>query len=270
MQAAEAIAVIASAEQEPVEAAMHSGPALAEAIAVATATPAVMQAVPEDQQQIVAASASMLNTDSGTGQTDAIATDPLAMVQCTAVTESVQSSTVLTDETGVIAEQTTASVARSAVVTAVDTHGNTVAAARFEDAAATSLTVMEEGASHSYTATSGAAVAAVHGNNVQSVAAMQGIMQRLEVDDGPAIATAATSSQEFDMQSSVSSSSSSRSTAETSNDDTSVSSALQNVPLPISHKNVSDSVEVPESICNAALESMHAALSKAHANADTV
>lgn len=137
VEAAEAFGIVASAEQHPAEAAMVSGPALAEAIVLAKALPADMQRVSEEQpQELVDPDAALCST-AEIPQTDVTPAAPSAVMQSIAETKITQTSVVIADNGGTAAVHL-AAAASSAAVTAVDATGEVVSvAARSEAVAAT-------------------------------------------------------------------------------------------------------------------------------------
>ena len=138
----EAVGVVASAEQHPAEAAMVSGPAVAEAIALAKALPADMQPVSEEQQQAVVNPNAVLRSTAANPQTDTAPITPITVAQ----TESTQTSAVIADNNGVAAMHL-AAAASSAAVTAVDKGEEVVTvAAKSEAVAAISVTGVTDGA----------------------------------------------------------------------------------------------------------------------------
>ena len=280
------INILAAGQQqhaEPAELAMTSGPALGEAIALATAIPAEMQPVPEDQQQTIAVPFAASNDGvTVTQQTEISVEEPLAVVHSTAVTETVNTVAVVADDNGVavlhsaavaesvqtsavaadgkefVAVQTSAAVS-SAAVTAVDAAGKAVTvAARSELAEAAVVIATEEGTSVVESSAAGTAMtySADEGSDAALQGAMQGAVQAVEENSGHAAESSAMLSKRTD-EPEATVASSSKSAVGTSADDTSMLAADE-VPS-------SESVDISQmpSAQSATLESMHASLRRA-------
>ena len=285
-EAAAPINILAAGQQqhaEPAELAMTSGPALEEAIALATATPAEMQPVPEDQQQtVIVPSAACSDGLAVTQKAEVSPEQPLAVVHSTAVTESVDTVAVVADDDGItvlqsaavaesvqtsavaadgkefVAVQTTAAVS-SAAVTAVDAAGKAVTvAARSELAEAAVVIATEEGTSVAESSTAGTAM--IYSADEASAAALQGAMQSavqaVEENSGHAAESSAMLSKPTE-EPEATVASSTKSTEGTNADDTFVLGADE-VP---SCDSV-DNSQMP-SAQDPTLESMHASLRRA-------
>lgn len=287
-EAAAPISIPAAGEQqraEPGEPARTSGPALEEAIALATAIPAEMQPVPEDQQQnVIVPFAASNDAVAVTHQTEGSPEQPFAVVHSTAVTETVDTVAVVADDDGIavlqsaavaesvqtsavaadgkefVAVQTSAAVSTAAVTT-VNAAGKTVTvAARSELAEAAVVIATEEGTSVTESSTAGTAM--TYSADEGSAAALQGAMQSAvqavdsEENSGHAAESSAMLSKPT-LEPEATVASSSKSTEGTNADDTFVLAADE-VP---SCDSV-DNSQMP-SAQDPTLESMHASLRRA-------